>query len=381
MTLFLLLLSLTMIVYVIAVYPLLLLVLARIKGPRVVSERSTPRRVDFLIPAHNEAAVIREKVANTLALANPDGHRLSVLVISDGSTDATVKEASASGDPRVRVIETKGRAGKLGALNEGLEALAGDVVVFSDANALLSDQALAAIIRHFEDPQVGGVCGQISIAKTGGEIAAADSLFWRYDQLMKQAESDLGGVVSAQGSLYAIRRELCAPVPAGFADDFIMSVGVVDQGYRLAFEPRATAVEAVTEHAGNEFQRRVRSTTMGWRGLMRMRHLMNPFTQGLYGWQLLSHKGLRRLTPAFLLIALLSNLALLGAHPLLTLLGLGQLLFYSIAALAYVFPSMRKLPLAGKIMFFTTSNIAMGVGILDYYRGKEISIWTPVRES
>ena len=371
--------SFGLIIYVMAGYPLILLALARLRGHRPVAATARPHRVDFLIPAHNEAAVIRGKVANTLGLDNPDGHDLRVLVVSDGSTDATVSEARGSGDPRVRVIETSGRAGKLEALNEGLEQLDGDVVVFSDANALLSKRALAALMRHFEDPEVGGVCGQITIAEDGGEIAAADGFYWRYDQMLKQAESDLGGVVSAQGSIYAVRRALCEPVPPGYADDFIMSVRVVDKGYRLAFEPQAMTIEAVTEHAGNEFGRRVRSTAMGWRGLMRMRHLMNPLAHGLYGWQLLSHKGLRRLTPLFLLAALLSNLALFGTHPLLSALAWVQIGFYALAATAFVLPAARRVPGLGKIMFFVMSNVAMAIGLLQYYRGKSISVWTPVR--
>jgi len=374
--------SMAFIFYVVIGYSAALYGLWKLRGPRPVPHSGAALRVDFMIPAHNEAAVIVEKLQNTRALANPDGHVLRIVVVSDGSSDDTVALAQSIDDPRIDVIETPGRMGKLGAMNFALDRLQGDVVVFSDANAILSLHSLERMIPHFSDPDVGGVCGQIRVDTTkGGAIAKADDLYWRYDQAMKRAESDLGGVVSAQGSIYAIRRSLLGHIPEGPADDFYNSVRVVDQGYRLAFEPEATTREGVTEHTGDEISRRIRSTQMGWCGLMMMRHLMNPFRHGLYGWQLLSHKGLRRLTPVALIMAFVSNLALMDDGWVWLLLGLGQIVFYAIAVAGFYLPAVRKLPLAPKITFFAASNLAMLLGIIQHYRGRRIGIWTPVRDT
>lgn len=372
--------SVGLILYVIVGYPLLLLLLWKLKGPRSVAAKARAARVDFLIPAHNEAAVIADKIRNTLELDNADGHEMRILVVSDGSTDDTVAIARSFDDPRVEVIETPGRYGKLRAMNMAMEMMTGDIIIFSDANALLSKDSMTAMVRHYEDPNVGGVCGQITIAKKG-DIAQADGFFWRYDQMMKHAESDIGGTVSAQGSIHSLRRALAEPVPPGVADDFVLSVRAVAKGYRLAFEPRATTTEAVTETAKAEIGRRIRSTEMGWRALMLTREVMNPVRFGLYAWQLISHKFLRRLVPLFMITALISNLVLFGQSWLWTLLGAGQVLFYVIALLAYLFPATRRLPLWGKVMFFVMSNIAMALGIFAYYRGRESSIWTPVRDN
>ncbi|WP_235000712.1 glycosyltransferase [Pseudooctadecabacter jejudonensis] len=338
-------------------------------------------KVSFLIPAHNEGAIIAEKIENTLGLSNTGGHEIEVLVISDGSTDDTVAKARGIDDPRLRVVETPGRSGKLKALNQALELLSGDVVIFSDANALLSDGALDAIMVQFGDPHVGGVCGQITVeGKSKGGIAGADALFWRYDQWLKGVESDLGGVVSAQGSIYAMRRHLTGPIPQGVADDFLMSVRGVAQGYRLAFAPQAQTVERVTERVGDEMGRRVRSTEMGWRGLMMMRSVMNPARTGIYAWQLISHKFLRRLMPLFLAVAFLANLALMGSGTGWFVLGLLQILFYALGLGAAYVPAIRRLPLAPKVMFFCMGNLAMALGIWKYYRGVESSVWTPIRD-
>jgi len=373
--------SVGLLLYTLVGYPLLLLGLWKLRGLRPVPPPVAGMDVDFLIPAHNEAAVIADKLRNTLSLDNSDGHNVRIIVISDGSTDGTVSIANSIEDPRIEVMETPGRSGKLEAMNIAMERMRGDVIIFSDANALLSNGAMTQMMRHYADPHVGGVCGQITIArKKGAAIAEADSLFWRYDQMLKYAESGLGGTVSAQGSIHSVRRALVDPIPPGVADDFILSVRAVQKGYRLVFEPKATTTEMVTEAARDEVGRRIRSTEMGWRGLMLTRSVMNPFRHGLYAWQMISHKFLRRLMPLFLLMALLSNLLLIGQGWGWAVLAVGQLTFYSIALLAYLVPATRNVPLWGKVMFFVMSNIAMALGILAYYRGRESSIWTPVRE-
>lgn len=372
-------LSLSLIVYVIIGYPLMLFALWWLKGPRPSAEMATPRKVDFLIPAHNEERVILEKIENTLALDNADDHDIRVLVVSDGSTDRTVEIVRGVDDPRVELVETPGRLGKLAAMNMAMAHLTGDVIVFSDANAMLSEEALTCMLRHFEDPEVGGVCGQIKIAKKGN-IAKADSGFWSYDQMMKRAESDLGGAVSAQGSIHSLRRNLLAPIPSGVADDFILSVGAVAQGYRLVFEPRAHAVEVVTENAKEEVRRRIRSTEHGWRGLMILREVMNPFRFGMYSWHIISHKFLRRLVPLCLVMLLILNLALADQGWGWYITAIGQVVFYSIAVIAYLFPTTRRLPLWGKILFFVMSNVAMALGVIRFLRGQHTAMWTPTRE-
>lgn len=375
-------LSIAIIIYAIIGYPLILLAIWKVKGRRPVPEAGPPMRVDFVIPAHNEGAVIAEKLKNTLALLNTVGHEISILVVSDGSTDDTVAQAQSVEDPRIRVLETPGRMGKLDALNYALEHLSGDVVIFSDANSLLSDVALDKMIPHYTDPDVGGVCGQLRIdTKKGGDIAQADDFYWRYDQMLKHAESDLGGVVTAQGSIYSIRRELLQPLPKGPADDFLNSVRVVDQGFRLAFEPEATTFEQVTERATDEMSRRIRSTEMGWNGLMMMRHLMNPFRYGYYGWQLLSHKGLRRLTPVALIFAFIANMFLVSQGTDWLILGLLQIAFYGLALAVWIVPSLRRIPLSSKVMFFCLANLAMLIGVTRSFAGYRSSIWTPIREN
>ncbi len=367
--------------YVIFGYGLLVLGLSQLAPARRVSVTAKPLEVDILIPAHNEAACIADKLRNTLELRNTQEHAVRIIVVDDGSTDGTAEIVRGLALPQVELVETPGRLGKLAAMNLVVPQLTGDIVIFMDANAMLAPETLEALVAPFADPEVGGVCGQISVnAKAAGQIGRAEALFWRYDQAMKAAEARLGGVCSAQGSIYAMRRELVPDVPPGAADDFYISVAAVEAGYRLDFAPDALTEEVVTEKAGKEMGRRVRSTEMGWRALMRYRALMNPLRTGWYGWQLLSHKGLRRMAPFALALVFLSNLFLIDQGWFYALTGLGQIAGYVLVALAWAVPAVRKLPLVGAGMFFVMGNLAMFLGLVRYWQGRESSLWTPVRE-
>lgn len=366
--------------YSIVGYGLLVIILARLAPSRPPRPPQQPLLFSFLVAAHDEAAHIEAKIRN--ALAQDSGpHRIEVIVVSDGSSDGTPDLARQVEDPRVQVIELQAHAGKATAINLGLERCQGDVVVFSDANSLLRQGSLLALARHFGDPNVGGVCGRITVdSKRRGPTAQAEGLYWRYDQAIKAAESRLGGAVSAQGSIYAIRRELTAPLVLGCADDFLMSVRVVAAGTRLAFEPDAVTSEPVSEKVGREMGRRVRSTERGWRALMLMKGLMNPFKHRLYAWQLFSHKFLRRLNPVLFLLIFASNLFILSEGRIYQVTALAQIAFYGIGLLAMAFPQLRRFKPASIAAFVIFTNAAMLQGILRYYRGHKSVIWRPVRE-
>lgn len=361
-------------------YGLVLLALSRLRLPRTPpSMPAVPPKVSFLVAAYNEAPVIADKIRNALAL-DAGGAEIEMIVVSDGSDDRTAEIARSMHDPRVTVLEP-GRLGKAKALDHGLGRCTGDVVVFSDANAILTDGTLTAMLRHYGNAQVGGVCGQITVDGKNGGIGAAESLFWRYDQALKHAESRLGGAISAQGSVYSLRRSLArAPAP-GCTDDFVISVGAVARGYRLVFEPAASTVESVTESVGSEMRRRIRSSERGWRSLMRNAGLMNPARHGWYAWQLFSHKLMRRLNPLFLVLLLVSNLVLMNEGWFYLLLGCGQIAFYGAAIAGLAQPRLRRIKPVALAAFFTFAHVALLIGILRCLTGRQSVLWTPARDA
>lgn len=360
------------------VWPLLAAVFGTSRRPAEVPVAAT-----MLVAARNEEAAIRAKIESVLA-QDLGPHRLDILVVSDGSEDATLAEARATGDARVRTLETQGHAGKAGAMNLGLGTITSEIVIFSDANSLLVPGAIRALLRPFADPEIGGACGRLRPMKTrkSGWIGRMETLFWAYDNAMKSAEDRLGGAVSAQGTLYAMRRALLPDaVPADRADDFYLSTSAPAQGYRLAFVPEATAEEEVTQRTGDEFRRRVRSTERGWRALMSRAGLMNPARHGLYAVQLVSHKFLRRFTAFLLPVLFVVNAALLGQGWVYVLAFAVQLLVYCAGIGALFLPQVARLPGAGLPAFFVMGHAAMALGILRAAAGVKSARWSPVRSA
>lgn len=366
---------------VMAGYGLVIVLIAALLPRRPQPPAPPPLDVTLVIAAHNEEAHIGDKIRNALA-QDIAPHRLAIRVVSDGSTDRTAALVRAFADPRVSVSEFVEHQGKIAAINQVLPEIGGDVVVFSDANSCFQPGALAALLAPFGDPGTGGVCGALQVEMgRSGWLGLAEQLYWRYDNMLKLAECRLGGTVSAQGSLHAIRRSLLGPVPLSVADDFYISTQAVAAGKRLVFAPRAVTVEAVSNNTGREFGRRVRSTERGWRGLLMMRRLLNPLRHGGYAIQLLFHKFLRRLVP-FMLAALFPvSAACAGDHWVYASAFAAQALVYGLALAATLIPAARRLPGSSVVFFFVGAQVAMALGLIRVARGQHSRSWKPVREA
>ena len=297
--------SLSLCVYVYFGYPVMLVVLGELRRREVRRSDITPT-VALIVPAYNEERVIGEKLENSLALDYPK-ERLEIVVVSDGSTDDTEEIVGGYEGRGVRLLPLA-RVGKAEALNQAVAACQGEILVFSDANAVLATDALRHLVANFHDRTVGGVCGNLMYQSRAddGSAGRGESLYWTYDKWIKSLESRLGSTVAAGGSIYAIRRQLYVPIahPAQ-ADDFAISARVVTQGYRLIFEEGAVSHEDSLSSSEREFRRRVRVTNHSVRGILYLAEALNPWRHGFYAIELLSHKVLRYLVPFCLLVAFL----------------------------------------------------------------------------
>lgn len=368
--------SLAVCVYIYFGYPALLWVMSRVAA-RPVREADVTPRATFLIAAYNEEKVIARKIENTLSLDYPPD-RIEVLVVSNGSTDATADIVRRWNDPRVRLIDLP-QPGKMAALNEGAKAATGDILVITDADFFLDRHSLREMARKFADPQVGGVCGARSAAahRAGEATGEGEGLYHRWDKWQKVLESRIGSVFAADGLLYALRRELYVPVSlAAQADDIAVSTRVVLQGYRLLFEPKATAWEEAVIDPREEFRRKIRVTNHSVSALLAIGTPL--LTSGFYSVELLSHKLVRHFIPFFLIPLFLSNAFLAGASPFYAVTFAGQVLIY---ALALAGAALRRTRLGrSRILtvpyFFCFVNAAALLGILSMLRGRKVEAWS-----
>lgn len=322
--------SIAVVIYVYVGYPALLLLIGLFirRAPRKVPAEPS---VSILVAAYNEAEIIEKKIENALALDYPR-ERLEIVIASDGSTDATVGIASRfAAHPYVRVIAYPENRGKITVLNQTVPQLQGEVVVFSDAASMLLPDALRKLVANFADPQVGGVSGLYSVHKIEqAHIGAQEDFYWKYETFLKSQESSLASVLGAHGSLYAIRKKLYPfPDRSTINDDYVIPLRVVQQGYRVVYEPAAVSYEEAQEMGG--FHRRVRIMAGNIQQLREIKFLAWP-PRLLPLFFFLSHKAGRVVVPWCMLLALLCNLLLIQ-RPLYQVLALAQIVFYGLALL------------------------------------------------
>lgn len=365
-------------------YPLLVILFSIVRYRPVKKDLNFTPTLSVIVPAYNEESVIVTKLENILDQDYPS-QKVEVIVASDGSDDSThhLVEEFSHKHPQVKLLPLP-RQGKAFALNAAAEAAGNDVLVFTDANAILEKQALRHLVAPFVDHAVGGVAGNQAYNQdhAAGGAGRGEILYWRYDTWLKQKETEIGNAISADGSLYALRRHLYVPIkdPAG-TDDFQVSTRVVVQGYRLVFEPQALVYEDTTGSDQREFRRKARIVNRGLRSLFGLGSFLWPWNGGLYAFQLISHKLLRRLVPLVLPFLLLVNTLIIDRGWFYLLAFLGQIFLYLFGTLGFLLRSTRlaKFPAVYVPYYFLQINAASLLGILWLLRGESISIWQPQR--
>jgi cellulose synthase/poly-beta-1,6-N-acetylglucosamine synthase-like glycosyltransferase len=222
---------------------------------------------------------------------------------------------------------------------------------------------------------VVAVCGKLDLVDpaTGGNV---DSLYWRYENFLKQHEDRLGALLGANGAVYAIRRSQYVPIPADtIIDDFVLPLGMkLRYGGEIIYDEQAIATEETPPHVADEFRRRARIGAGGFQSLSFLWPLVLP-SSGWTSWAFVSHKLLRWLAPLFLLVALAAS-ALLLAEPIYRVLLALQVAFYAMAGLGAFIPGngvvQRSLRLA---TLFASMNAALAVGFWRWLIAAQGSTW------
>ncbi len=301
-------LSLALVAYAYAGYPLLAALLARRRGadPRRGDERPP---LTVVVAACNEEARIAARVRDILAQDYP-ADRLHVLVVSDGSGDGTVRAARAArpGDPRVRVLDLPHNSGKASALNAAIEHVTTGLVAFTDARQRFAPGALAALVAPFADARVGAVSGELMIEEAGdGGAPQGVGLYWRLEKRLRADEARLGWLHGVTGAVHALRRDLFRPMPAGtILDDMWMPLQALLGGYRVWMARDAIAYDSASAGAREEFQRKLRTLAGNWQLVARLPVLLHPLRNPVFfAW--FSHKFLRLAVPWALLTALAAS--------------------------------------------------------------------------
>jgi len=339
--------SAIVILYVYGGYPLLLAAWARLvaRAPRKASvnaQRSWPS-ISIVLAARNEAVRLPARVANLLELVYPG--RREIIVVSDGSIDHT-RDALSSFGPNVRVLDVPA-GGKPLALNAGIAASTGDILVFADARQRFSPAALVEMVANFADARVGGVTGELLLDCEGPEGAASTigegvGLYWKYEKWLRRNESAVWSTLGATGAIYALRRTLWQPLPADtLLDDVLAPMRAVLSGHRIVFEERAQAFDRTSPDGAAETRRKTRTLAGNYQILAQEPRLLVPFLNPVW-LQYVSHKVGRLLVP-WALVGVLISSGFLASTGWFYALALGaQTVFYGLAAVGGILDARER---------------------------------------
>jgi len=352
------------------------LLLALLSG--LVRRSPNPSEVDLpavslIIPAHNEERILEAKLNNALSLDYP-ADKLEVLVASDGSIDRTKSIGESFADRGVRLLAFSPRRGKASAVNDAVVEANAAVLCLCDANVMFRPDALRLLVHRLVDPRIGAATGDVRLASHESNFGQGESLYYRIEKRLQVAESSVGSLMGVDGGMYVLRKPLFQPLPADtILDDFVISMRVIQQGFRVVYEPAAVADENGTPLASQEFRRRVRVAAGAVQTIKRGDR--PPLSRPVELWQFVSHKLLRWLGPLWLILLLTANVASWPTHSFYRATLVAQLAFYLAALAGCLSLRLRAMKLGGIPFYFVLSHVAMVVGTVTGLFNRQKVTW------
>ena len=331
--------------------------------------------VAFMVCAYNEQDVVEMKMQNIRELDYPKD-KLHVIWVTDGSSDNTNEYLKAY--PDVKIVFSPERRGKTAALNHGISQVKSEITVMTDANTMVNREAIREIVRCMQDPQVACVAGEKRVlSRHEGEIAAeGEGLYWKYESTLKRLDSELYSAMGAAGELNAIRTKLYEPMPeTALLDDFVMSMRMIEQGYKIAYTSDAYAMEYGSANLEEESKRKRRIAAGGLQSSWWLRSMMNPFKNFVVAFQFVSHRVLRwSITPIAMMALIPLNVALvmMQAGTVFTSIWILQSLFYLAAFSGYQLEQRgrkNKLLYVPYYFLFMNINVFRGMHYLRTHQG------------
>jgi cellulose synthase/poly-beta-1,6-N-acetylglucosamine synthase-like glycosyltransferase len=364
------------VLYTYLVYPMLVALIARFRNrsPRRASGHRVP--VSFVLAGHNEEARIAGRINEFFDLMKRSGVEGEVIVVSDGSSDATVARAHSTGHANLNVIALSENQGKAAALNAGCAAAHNPILIFGDARQTWADDSLDRILENFADPRIGAVSGELVLESSPGVMAGV-GMYWRYEKWLRRNEGRVHSTVGVTGAICAVRRELRKEIPAGtILDDVYWPMRVVMQGFRVVHDERARAFDRLPAKAGDEFKRKVRTMAGNFQLAAFLPGVLLPWRNPIL-WQFISHKMMRLLVP-WALIGMLITSAMIPTT-LFHMILAAQLAFYCFGLASLTTRWASRLPLSSPVASFLVLNSAAWMGLWVWASGGALNCWHKVR--
>jgi cellulose synthase/poly-beta-1,6-N-acetylglucosamine synthase-like glycosyltransferase len=353
------LISVALLIYFVVGYPLLLAVIAR-NYARPFKRDDLCRSVSIVIAVRNGEKFIADKLNSILALDYPK-ELMEILVVNDGSEDATAAVAAGFAAQGVSLLSIRG-IGKAAALNMGIANARGEILVLTDVRQRLAADSLRRLVGCFGDPEVGVASGELSILHGETDEETDTRLYWNYEVWIRKNMSSLDSTFGANGPFYAMRRSLAVTLPEDtLLDDVYLPLAAFFKGYRLVLEDSAKAFDYPTG-LHSEFKRKVRTQAGLFQILKAYPQILS--SQNRMRFHFLSGKYGRPTMPWLLLLVAVSSCWL--PSPVSFWAVLAQCIFYGLAALDRKLPASFPLkrmssPIRTFVMLVLSSVVALKI--------------------
>jgi len=359
-------------------YAMLIIALSQLTNKNVSKGDSVPT-VTLMVAAYNEEKHIEKKIKNSLALDYPKD-KLKIVIVSDASSDQTDIIVENYRDKGVELIRVEGRVGKTDARNIAMKKNKSEITIFSDATTQYEADVIKKLVRNFSDHNVGMVTGHLKYKDSADtQMGYGQSIYWRYESLIKKAQTKLGTLTGSVGCITAFRTKAYTELPNHIIEDFTEPLIFVQKGYRVVFEEGAVCYEETTQKSKTEWHMRVRVIRGGMTGLLFAKKVLNPFKYPIASFQLISHKLFRWLMPIFGLFLFFATLIVFNQNiknTFIDILMYSQCLFYLTSLLAFWF---EKYGIHNKIMsiplYFVVLNSASLVALYKVITSKLEATW------
>lgn len=333
--------------------------------------------VSFIVAAYNEEKIIRQKIINDLKIDYPK-NKIEFIIISDGSNDKTPDIVNEFSKFKVFSLHQNKRQGKTAALNRAVLFAKNEIIIFSDANSMFREDAVKKLVRHFADPKIGGVCGRKSVLNNSlRKASGGDSLFWKYESILKQAESNIGSIPTADGEIFALKKDLYQTVdPKIINDDMAITINILNQKQRVIYEEEAITEEEASISLKDDFNVKSRMVYGGIQIISLYKKMLNPFTS-FFALQFFFHKTLRYFMWILLILIFVSNFYCFNKNIFYNIIFKAQLFFYTMALIGKI---NDKLNINIKIFYFPyyycNVNLAALKGFIFFLKQQSsVDIW------
>ena len=363
--------SLILLAYTFIGYPLIIKVLAEVIGKGTRFNGEYLPAVSIILSVYNEEEVIERKIANVTALDYP-ADKLEFIIVSDCCSDRTDELIRLHENDRIRLLVQTERSGKTKNLNRGVAEARGEIMVFTDANAMFDRDAVKKMVRHFADPDVGLVSGKSVYFDATGAVTSGGA-YRRYEDFIKESESRIGGIIGADGAIYALRKSCYTHLIPEYINDFIHTIQVVLTGGRAISDDEAICREEAEESGSGELRRQTRIMSQSWLIFLSQFGLLLNGGKLVYLWQFISHKFLRWLTVPLMAVLFASSIMLVPSGLCYQAFFIGQVLFF----VSVFFGSRAQGGLLRVPYLFILLHYAALVGLFKYLTGNVYATWNP----